>query len=65
MCVLVYVRVCLSACVLGSDLHVGAGVPVGVVDDDPVGSSEVDAKASDPRGQQEDKDGAVLIAGEE
>ena len=66
-CVCVCAHVCLQVCVCvsSSDLHVGAGVPVWVVDDDSVGSSEVDAQASNPRGQQEDKNGPVLITGEE
>ena len=62
-CVRMFVFRCV--CVSSSDLHVGAGVPVWVVDDDSVGSSEVDAQASNPRGQQEDKNGPVLKTGEE
>lgn len=43
-----------------ADLCVSARVPVWVVDDDSVGSSQVDSQTSDFRGQQEDKNGGVL-----
>lgn len=47
-------------CVMAADLRVSAGVPVWVVDDDSVGSSQVDSQTSDFSGQQEDKNGFVL-----
>lgn len=47
-------------CVMVTDLCVSAGVPVWVVDDDSVGSSQVDSQTSNFSGQQEDKNGFVL-----
>lgn len=47
-------------CRMVADLCVSAGVPVRVVDDDSVGSSQVDSQTSDFSGQQEDKNGFVL-----
>lgn len=43
-----------------SDLCVRAGVPVWVIDDDSVGSSQIDSQTSDFSSQQEDKNGFVL-----
>lgn len=43
-----------------ADLCVSAGVPVWVVENDSVGSSQVDSQTSDFSGQQEDKNGFVL-----
>lgn len=43
-----------------SNLCVGTGVPVWVIDDDSVGSSQIDSQTSDSSGQQEDKNGFVL-----
>lgn len=50
------IRMCGSV----SDLCVRAGVPVWVIDDDSVGSSQIDSQTSDFSGQQEDKNGFVL-----
>ncbi len=47
-------------CVHLSNLCVGTGVPVWVIDDDSVGSSQIDSQTSDFSGQQEDKNGFVL-----
>lgn len=47
-------------CAMLADLRVSAGVPVRVVDDDSVGSSQVDSQTSDFSGQQEDKNRFVL-----
>lgn len=47
-------------CVYLSNLCVGTGVPVWVIDDDSVGSSQIDSQTSDFSGQQEDKNGFVL-----
>ena len=47
-------------CVYLSNLCVSTGVPVWVIDDDSVGSSQIDSQASDFSGQQEDKNGFVL-----
>lgn len=47
-------------CGMVADLCVSTGVPVWVVDDDSVGSSQVDSQTSDFSGQQEDKNGFVL-----
>lgn len=47
-----------------SDLCVRAGVPVWVIDDDSVGSSQIDSQTSDFSGQQEDKNGFVLQEGQ-
>lgn len=41
--------------VVASNLCVGAGVPVRVVDDYSVGSSQIHAQTPDFSGQQEDK----------
>lgn len=53
---LTIIRMCGSV----SDLCVRAGVPVWVIDDDSVGSSQIDSQTSDFSGQQEDKNGFVL-----
>ena len=47
----------------GGYLHVLVWVPVTVVDDDSVGSSEVDAQPSRPGGQEEDEDVWVGVEG--
>ena len=47
-------------CVYLSNLCVSTGVPVWVIDDDSVGSSQIDSQASDFSGKQEDKNGFVL-----
>ena len=51
--------VCLCVC---ASLHlcVSTGVPVWVIDDDSVGSSQIDSQTSDSSRQQEDKNGFVL-----
>ena len=41
-------------------LHVRAGVPVRVKDDDPIGPNQVDAQPTHTRGQQEHVDGLRL-----
>lgn len=54
---------CLPAGLFSSrktDLCVGAGVPVRVVDDDSVGPGQVHSYATHPCGQKKDKDGRVL-----
>lgn len=51
---------CVCVCVCLSNLCVGTGVPVWVIDDDSVGSSQIDSQTSDFSGQQEDKNGFVL-----
>lgn len=43
-----------------SNLCVSTGVPVRVIDDDSVGSSQIDSQTADSCGQQEDKNGFVL-----
>lgn len=43
-----------------TDLRVCAWVPVGVVDDDSVGSRQVDSEATHPGGQKKHKYGRVL-----
>lgn len=53
---LTIIRMCGSV----SDLCVRAGVPVWVIDDDSIGSSQIDSQTSDFSGQQEDKNGFVL-----
>lgn len=57
---LTIIRMCGSV----SDLCVRAGVPVWVIDDDSVGSSQIDSQTSDFSGQQEDKNGFVLQEGQ-
>ncbi len=51
---------CVCVCVCVSNLSISAGVPVWVVDDDSVGSSQIDSQTSNFSGQQEDKNGFVL-----
>lgn len=43
-----------------SNLCVGAGVPVWVINDNSVGSSQIDSQTTNFSGQQEDKNGFVL-----
>lgn len=43
-----------------SNLCVSTGVPVWVINDDSIGSSQIDSQTSDFSGQQEDKNGFVL-----
>lgn len=43
-----------------SNLRVSAGVPVGVIDDYSVGSSQIHSQTPDFSGQQEHKNGFVL-----
>lgn len=49
-----------GGCGRPSDLRVSAGVPVGVIDDDSVGSSQINSQTPDFSGQKEDKNGVVL-----
>lgn len=43
-----------------SNLCVCTGVPVWIIDDDSVGSSQIDSQTSNFSGQQENEDGSVL-----
>ena len=46
-----------------SYLHVLVRIPVTVIDDDSVSSSQVDAQSASPSGQQEDEDVRVRVEG--